>query len=406
MITKLVHISKIYVTIAMAATLLSWMLWLQGCSAPAPKESKEVSFASGRTSEGKITEAQLQDSLFRFANRFSSNAQDALKPLEESQDPVIRTQALMRRLLYNSAALDITLGVSPQTNLLDMVAFIELSRSVWKQYWVPKVFKSEGDPMRRAFETASHEIWGIASEVMSEDQRKLLTQLIQKWREKNPDQIAVENVRFSEFAKETGAQAQAMQSDVGGLLAGISRATQTGDRALLFSERALFYAQRAPFLWRLQAQAGTREVLSEAMTTLGSLNGLLEQEPRARALMKDLTATFAAINQTLETAAAHPEALQYSSTTLSRITEVLREMDRTLSNAQSRPGPSQFAAAVQSVDFGANRFLWKTFVLGAVLIFLFGIVSLGSRLAYFWITNRSMRRKSARPSAERRHKAA
>jgi hypothetical protein len=357
-----------------------------------------------------MTEAELQDSLFRFANNFSAEVQDGTKNLNESSQPKIRAQALLRRLIYDSAALDIALGPSTQANLLDMIAFIELCRGVWNDYWIPQLFKEQGSEMSQQFQKASEEIWSIAGKVMTPDQKERLAKLIQRWRDKNPGQTAVENIRFSEFSKESGARAQEMQKDVGGLLASIKGATQTGDRAVLLGERALFYAQRAPFLWRAQARAGTREVLNEAMTTLASSQTLLDQQPKLHLLLKDISATFASLTRSLEVADQHPQILASASNAFSHLADVLREWNRTLSNPQYKASLTGITDLTSSLDQRTNRLLWKAFGLGAILILLFwllfGIVSLGTRLMYLRISRRMIEKSRLKISRPERRKAA
>jgi hypothetical protein len=348
----------------------------------------EVNFASDQAKGEKMTEAELQDSLFRFANNFSAEVHNGTKILDESSDPNIRGQVLLRRLIYNSAALDIALGPSPQANLLDMIAFIELCRGVWNNYWMPKVFSDQGSAMSQNFKKASDEVWSIASRVMTSDQKKQLANLIQRWKDKNPGQISVENVRFSQFSKESGARAQEMQSGVGGLLAGIKGATRAADQAVLLGERALFYAQRAPFLWRAQAQAGTREVLTEAMTTLASSQSILDQQPQIHALLQDISNTFGSLAQSMDKAGQHPKLLPAVSSTFVHLAEVLHEWNRTLSNPHYQGTLAQFPALSEALDRRTSRILWKAFALGASLIVLFGAVTLGTRLVYLQLSRR------------------
>jgi hypothetical protein len=365
-----------------------------------------VNFASGQSSGEKMTEAELQDSLFRFANRFAAETRESLKDLENSPDPNIRAQAQLRLLIYDSAALDIALGPSPQANLLDMIAFIELCRGTWNEYWMPKVFKDQGIPMSKSFKNASGEIWSIAGRVMTPDQKNQLAKLIQRWREINPGQTTVENVRFSEFSKESGARAEQMQNDVRGLLASIQRATQTGDRAILLGERAIFYAQRAPFLWRLQARAGTREILNEAMTTLSASQAILDQQPRIHTLLKDVSDTFASLSNSVDKVGQHPEVVASVSDAFARFSEVLREWNRTLSSPQYKASLTQLSNLSDAIDRRTNRLLWKAFALGASLILLFGVVSLLSRLMYLRLSRRMIEKSRGRISTHQRRKAA
>ncbi len=193
------------------------------CSTPTPQQKKKVNIASGKNIEGKMTEGELQEQILRFMNHFSREVRDGLRDIESSSNSRLRDQALLRRLIYDSSALDICLGPSPQANLLDMVAFIELSQAAWNGYWVPKVFKAEGARMTQEFQSSSEQIWKIASEVLNEQQRRQLSELIRTWRKKNPDQIAVENVRFSDFSTERSARTEELQKGVRGPRQGITR---------------------------------------------------------------------------------------------------------------------------------------------------------------------------------------
>ena len=46
-------------------------------------------------------------------------------------------------------------------------------------------------------------------------------------------------------------------------------ASRAANQALLLSERGLFLFHRLPFLWRLQARLGVREVLGDSFLQLG-----------------------------------------------------------------------------------------------------------------------------------------
>lgn len=373
------------------------LITVSACAAPSPRGAKEVEFATGEGPEDKITEAQLQDSIFRFANLFSAQVREGLRNIENSTDPKARYQALSQGLRYMSSALDIALGPSPEANLLDMITFIELSRSVWGSYWIPEVFHEAGIPMAQMFEQGSERVWRLASGVLNDQQKKQLAALIRRWRQENMDQIAVENVRLSEFSQESGARARQMEEEVGGLLSAVDAATVVGDRALLFSERALFYAQRAPFLLRLQAQLGTREAVTEGMLALRSSQRVLEQEPRLRRILQDMNATLASLNQLFSQAAQSPEITRLANQMVARLAEVLQQWNSMLSTPPSRESVSRLARLTETVDARVNQYLWKFFGLGVALILFAGLVSLGSRLAHHRLVERREEKRASRP---------
>lgn len=83
-------------------------------------------------------------SLRRFESQFNAQVQNADRDLESSSDAGVRYRAALNRLIYSTNSLGIATGPSPEANLLDMVAFIELSRDVLERYWIPKVFDTSG----------------------------------------------------------------------------------------------------------------------------------------------------------------------------------------------------------------------------------------------------------------------
>jgi hypothetical protein len=197
-----------------------------------------------------------------------------------------------------------------------------------------------------------------------------------------------------------------MKDEVGGLLASVESATQVGDRAILLSERALFYAQRAPFLFRLQAQAGTREVLTEAMSTLSNAQSILAQEPRIHSLLGDLRDTFQSLSKSLTIASERPETIDAASTLMSHLAETLREMNKGLTNPNYPHALSQLAGISGTVQKQTDRLLWKLLGVGALLILFFGLISLLSRLAFFWLASRMTQKRRLRAHINRLDKAA
>ncbi|MFL5813591.1 MAG: hypothetical protein ACJ763_08440 [Bdellovibrionia bacterium] len=372
------------------------MVMGSSCSSPSARGAKQVSIGGDKAPPGKVTEAQLQEELFRFANRFSGDVREGLRELENSPNPQIRNQALLRRIMYNSAALDICLGPSPEANLLDMLAFVQLSQQVWDDYWVPEVFKEPGRPLSNQFKRIVDEAWRIGGQVLNDEQRSQIRNIVQRWRQQHSSQIAVENVRFSEFAVEAGGRAKEMQDEVGGILSSVQGATVVGDRALLFSERALFYAQRAPFLLRMQAQAGTREVLTEAMGVLAPGQEILNQSPHLHAILNDLNVTLASASRLLSQATDHPEAIKSSGDIVRHFADVLREWNDIQAAPSVGARSSQLAGIAESVDARANRMLWKVFGVGCGFIILSGLVLFAALSAYWWMTRRYMRRRRAR----------
>ena len=245
------------------------LVLLGGCATgSADDNSTEVRL---KRPDGKISKVELQEALLRFESNFGEELREGYMPLDDSNVTHIRREALNSRIKYMSSALEIALGSVPEANLLDMVAFIELNRDVFKSYWVPKVFGAEGKGVADAFDRGQADIWKIASFVLTPAQSEKLQWLIRRWQKSHPGQIAVEAVRLTAFALESGAQDVEAQKELGGLLSSVKKATYTADQALLLGERSLEFAQRLPFLARLHARAAVAEMVDAASAAISAL---------------------------------------------------------------------------------------------------------------------------------------
>jgi hypothetical protein len=211
----------------------------------------------------------LQQDLQRFAAQFTETVTQALQKLERSRAREVSDAALDRNLLYASSAIDIATGPFPEVNLLDMVVFIRLSRSVADRYWVPHVYGAEeGKALADAFEAAERDLWAVAATVLDEPKRAQVTSLIDDWLAAWPSQVRVEGIRLTDFSVVAGEAARDRAERARGLLSSVKSAQQSADQALLLAERAMFLTHRFPFLLRLQARVAAREILSDTLDRL------------------------------------------------------------------------------------------------------------------------------------------
>jgi hypothetical protein len=213
------------------------------------------------------SDVQLQHELQRFTTQFADRVTQATEALEQSTSHKARAEALRKNLLYVSAAMEIATGQFPEVNLLDMVVFIHLSRSVLERHWVPELYGEDASELVEVFARSQEELSEVAARVLTTEQRALLKRIIDDWLAENPSQVRVEGIRLTHFAEAAGGAAL-RTTEAKGLLSSVTSATRTANQALLLSERGLFLLQRLPFLWRLQARIGAREMLGDTMTQL------------------------------------------------------------------------------------------------------------------------------------------
>ncbi len=212
-------------------------------------------------------ELELQQELQRFVTQFTDRITQATATLERSLRPSIRDEALEKNLLYVSSAMEIATGPTAEINLLDMIVFVRLSRTVLERHWIPELYGEEGADLVEVFARSERELWSVAERAMSPEQREQLAALIEAWLAENRAQVRVEGVRLADFSAAAGAASErALQAR--GLLSSVKKATQAANLALLLSERVLFLFNRMPFLWRLQARLGAREMLGDAVAQL------------------------------------------------------------------------------------------------------------------------------------------
>ena len=85
------------------------------------------------------------------------------------------------------AVVDIAIGPNPEVNLIDMLAFVTLSRTIMEDYWVPKAFAEQGTVLAKALRDMEEDIWSVGARVLDREQQEELRALIWKWREQNPE---------------------------------------------------------------------------------------------------------------------------------------------------------------------------------------------------------------------------
>lgn len=376
---------------------IALILAFSGCSSAQQASGTKTAFGGKQEGapERRVSQAELQDDLLRFESQFNAGVENANRDLESSSDAKIRYRAALNRLIYSTNSLGIATGPSPEANLLDMVTFIELSREVLEQYWIPEVFSSGGAALDQIFRQSAADVWGIANKVLGPKEKGVLQNYISTWRKNHPDQVNVETVRLSAFSYESGLEAEEL-SQIGGLFASVQQATEAADSARLFAERALYYAERAPTLLRLQAKLGAHEVLNEIGLSLGGFPSPVGHERELTALLVELQSTLRLMRATLGDAnttmksvsdlyaqqVGHPEVARNTTEALAQLTILLREWSNLLSSADYRNGVSQMAGIASGVERHTNRLLLRFAWLGAVLIILFWLMALVSRLAF------------------------
>jgi hypothetical protein len=214
---------------------------------------------------GKITTGVPQQELRLRIERFADEFQDAVsEPLTEvlESDATLRRRklALDMKYVYSSVALTIASGTQPAVAILDMVVFISLTRDTVERWGVEFAGRRQTGRLLAVFREYEEKIWKIARSIVTPEQETKIRAFLVEWRENNPDKKFVENIRLSEFIDALDIEDR---SAARGLFADINKATAAADQALELAERLTYFFQRAPLIWRMHAQLGFFEVISQ-----------------------------------------------------------------------------------------------------------------------------------------------
>jgi hypothetical protein len=213
----------------------------------------------------RVEELELQQELQRFVSQFAARILQATDALQRCPHRIVRNDALKKSLVYLSSAMEVVTGPSPTVSLLDLVVLLRLSRSALEAHWLPTLYREEGAELLDAFARSEDELTALVSRTLNDAERAQLDGLIDAWLVENPKQMRVENIRLRDFATLAGGAAADRVRRASGLLSSVKTATRSANQALLLAERAFYLMHRLPFLWRLQARVGAREILDDVI---------------------------------------------------------------------------------------------------------------------------------------------
>jgi hypothetical protein len=287
---------------------------LVGCASSPPEKGSD---GVGTQREGDddngdhhINQIQIQETLQRFVGVFLDRTLQAAEPLMSETAPLkMRTRAMHQVLLYATSSIDIATGRFPETNLLDMLAFVDLTRGALTDYWIPEVYGEKGRPLEAAFEHSGRDLDRLAGGILTRAQLSEVHRLVQEWRRENPGQHRVEQIRPFLFAAKAGELATEREREAFFLLDSVRKVTQSTDQAVLLAERAMFLSQRMPFLIRFHARLSVQELIRDGVATLQSAD-FVQQANGLRPLVQDASTLAARVDQATDDSRAIVEGLR------------------------------------------------------------------------------------------------
>jgi len=235
-----------------------------------------------------MDEHELSQELQRFTTRFTDRVAQATEVLEHSPSQRVRDEALRNTLGYMSSAIEIATGPDPEIDLLDMVVFVRLCRTVLDKHWIPTLYGDAGLELSEAFARSDIELANIAELALGASKMEHLADIVGAWLGDNPTQVRVEGIRLADFASGAARAAADRMIEARGLLSSVKTASQAANQAMVLVERGLFLLHRMPSVWRFQARLAAREVLGDSIAQVahGPEAPLAKISQRGRELAK------------------------------------------------------------------------------------------------------------------------
>jgi hypothetical protein len=218
--------------------------------------------APGQKDAHTADPVEVQQTLLRFADELAKRIILDIDKLRRGTNPPAPADVLKWKIFLASEIFSIASGPNAVADLLDMTAFVTITRASLEEYWEPKVFGESAQPMLDSCRNAEKNIWLLAGRVIKPEQQEELRAAIEAWRRQNPQSdsmLAARALGFtSRVAEATKADSKASASVFSLLnldpLSGLDPATREIAQTRLFAERALYVALWMPTLLRWQIE--------------------------------------------------------------------------------------------------------------------------------------------------------
>ena len=322
--------------------------------------------------ESQMTQEELQAAVISYADRFIAIVgQAAFKFEKELPTPEARLIASARKVYSLSSVTEIAAGPNPGAALLDLVVIATLNRIVWEDYWRPQVFGMPATIIVDAFKKMENDAWHLASQVLTPQQVKEFKDLILDWYAANPDQYAVDYIRFSDFG-DLGKKPYLKEiQKPGGLLAPIQEAAQAADEIRMTSERAMFLLSKMQLIAGFQVEQVYRQLVMqpEIIKVLENVTKFRKTSEHFTSLLEQLPKDVAGEREALMKAFDVRESKIRG--IMGEVQETLDRVDGSFANLQKTTVEAQrlltgaektglvFQNLVQSVDQLAAKFVSK-----------------------------------------------
>lgn len=291
----------------------------------------------------RVTMEELDGLTRAFADRYVGLLYSVCDSLQEDNPDPGQRQAAQMLLVDNATNVyDIASNADAFTRVLDLVVVTRLVSQVWDDDGrAVAVFGQRGQALAEALSQARAESRELAARVLTADQLGILDSLLRDWRQENPKVVRVSFVRFSNFAIGRGKSAADKILEARGLLAPITEARKSVEKARLLGERMFYLLKRQSTLlrWQVVAMKGDLVATPELNTALADVHSVTDQIER-------LPANIAAERQAILTGL--DDRLQRADATIVNVQAALEEANTFVSSL--KPVSESFNEMLGSAD--------------------------------------------------------
>jgi len=215
-----------------------------------------------KTDDQKSDPVQVQQRLLRFSDQFLARMSVGIDKLRRGTNALASAENLRWKTALGTKTCAIASGPNCVAALLDMTAYVSVTRVAIEEYWEPKVFGESAQPLLRSCRDAETNIWTLAASVLKPEQQAELRAAIDNWCRENPpweSMLGAHSSGLTSLVAETAKSDTSAPSSVFSLLkldplSGLDPTTREIAQTRLFAERALFAAQLMPTLLRWQIE--------------------------------------------------------------------------------------------------------------------------------------------------------
>lgn len=259
----------------------------------APGKTIEGVASLGRERSPSVDPVVVQQELLRLTDELSAQITAEIGGLKIDGKPADPSQVLQWRIDFGSSTCAIVSGANPAANLLDMTAFITLTRMGLESFWIPRGLGDSGSGLLAKCRNAEQSIWQLTNRVLSSSHQAEFRRELDAWYQANPHPEYVVGMRAAGLTAQLLSGKKSSVPHLGSLydqlsldpLVGLDPATREIAQTRLFAERALYVTQKMPQLlrWQLEllnANALASPVIQQVVANTTQLSASVDRVSR------------------------------------------------------------------------------------------------------------------------------